>query len=76
MRLHPVAGGCLRPAIADRVVGFVVDAVKKRVGTSTSRGIQSIPRKTLEFRHMTHEEQAALIEKDPATAASSAAASR
>jgi glycerol-3-phosphate dehydrogenase len=54
------------PAIADRVVGFVVDAIRAEGGDIHIREDYNPYRaKPVEFRHMTREEQAKLIEKDP-----------
>ncbi len=54
------------PAIADRVVGFVVDAIKEEGKEVRIREDYNPYRaKPVEFRHMTREEQAELIEKDP-----------
>ena len=54
------------PAIADMVVDMVCNAIKEEGGEVRERAdYNPYRKKPIEFRHMSREEQAALVEKDP-----------
>jgi glycerol-3-phosphate dehydrogenase len=59
-------GVAAAPAIADRVVDIIKEKLLKKGETISLRDSYNPFRKRpVEFRHMTREEQAALVEKDP-----------
>lgn len=54
------------PAIADRVTGIVVEDLRKKGKAPLPRkAFNPVREKPVEFRHLTREEQAALVEADP-----------